>query len=232
MSVGEEKANCMNPAAALSTATLGLRAEPKRFDYLAVDGGLERIIRGFPRGAISEIAGPDSSGRTAVAHSVLAAATAQLEICAYVDASSAFDPCSAASAGVALDQLVWARCGGNAENAMKVADNLLHAGGFGVIVLDLCDVPQRVARRIPLSYWYRFRLAIENTPSILLLVDREPLAKSCAALALDLKRNKIFWTGAPGCKLLRGVEVQAARRKPVTSQAGVCSLRLDWRQHA
>ena len=42
-----------------------------------------------------------------------------------------------------------------------------------MVVLDLCSVPQRVSRRIPLSYWYRFRLAIENTPSILLLVEQE-----------------------------------------------------------
>jgi hypothetical protein len=225
MSLGEEKANCMNPAAALTTTALQLRAEPKQRDCLAVAGGLERLIQGIPRGAISEIAGPDSSGRTALAHSIVAAATARLEICAWVDASNSFDPCSAAAAGVALDQLVWARCGHNAEHAMKVADNLLHAGGFGVIVLDLCDVPQRATRRIPLSYWYRFRLAIENTPSILLLLEREPLAKSCAALVLDLKRNKAMWSGAPGFKLLRGIEVQAARRKPAASH-GPCSLRL------
>ena len=225
MSVGEEKANCMNPAAALTTTALQLRAEPKQRDFLAVIGGLERLVLGIPRGAISEIAGPDSSGRTALAHSIVAAATARLEICAWVDASDSFDPCSAAASGVALEQLVWARCGHNAEHAMKVADNLLHAGGFGAIILDLCDAPQRVTRRIPLSYWYRFRLAIENTPSILLLLEREPLAKSCAALVLDLKRSKAIWTGAPGFKLLRGIEVQAARRKPAASH-GACSLRL------
>jgi len=111
--------------------------------------------------------------------------------------------------------MIWVRCGGNAEHAMKAADNLLHAGGFGVIVLDLCHISERVARRIPLSYWYRFRLAIENTPSILLLVEREPLAKSCAALSLDMKCSKAVWTGAPGFRLLRGMEVEASRIKPV-----------------
>jgi hypothetical protein len=149
-----------------------------------------------------------------------------LEICAYVDASDSFDPLSAAAAGVALEQCLWARCGGNIENAMKVADNLLHAGGFGVIVLDLCGISQRAVRRIPLSYWYRFRLAVENTPSILLLLEREPLAKSCAALVLDLKRNNPIWTGAPGFKLLRGIDIEAARRKPATSRPAACRLRL------
>src|SRR5260370_1261011 len=163
----------MNPAAALKTTTLGFRPEFKRRESLATGTALDALIQGFPRGAISEITGPDSSGRTALAYSVLAAATAKLEICAYVDTNDSFDPCSAAATGIALDRLIWVRCGGRAEHAMKAADNLLHAGGFGVVVLDLCHVPQ--ARRIPLSYWYRFRLAIENTQAILLLVEREPL---------------------------------------------------------
>ncbi len=208
----------MNPAAALTTTTLGFRPEIKRREYLDTGTPLDALIQGFPRGAISEVTGPDSSGRTAVAHSVLAAATAKLEICAYVDTNDSFDPCSGAAAGIALDRFIWVRCGGNVEHAMKAADNLLHAGGFGVVVLDLCSVPQRVSRRIPLSYWYRFRLAIENTPSILLLVEQEPLAKSCAAMMLDMKRNRAMWTGAPGFRLLRGMEVQAARRKPAISE--------------
>ena len=216
----------MNPAAALTTATLGFRAELKTPEYLATGSALDALIHGFPRGAISEIAGPDSSGRTALAYSVLAAATAKLEICAYVDTHDGFDPCSAAASGAALDRLVWVRCGGRVDHAMKAADNLLHAGGFGVVILDLCHVSQRDCRRIPLSYWYRFRLAIENTPAILLLVEREPLAKSCAALMLDMKRSKAVWTGAPGFHLLRGLDVQATRRKPGGTAPAACALRM------
>jgi RecA/RadA recombinase len=104
---------------------------------------LDRIIQGFPRGAISEIAGPESSGRATLVHSLLASAMAKLEVCAYVDAADAFDPQSAAAAGVLLPQLVWIRCGHDAEHALKSADLLLHAGGFGVVVLDLCRVGRR-----------------------------------------------------------------------------------------
>ena len=216
----------MNPAAALTTTTLGFRPEANRREYLETGTALDAVTQGFPRGAISEITGPDSSGRTAVAYSVLAAATAKLEICAYVDTSDSFDPSSGAAAGIALERLIWVRCGGNAEHAMKAADNLLHAGGFGVVVLDLCHVSERVSRRIPLSYWYRFRLAIENTPSILLLVEREPLAKSCAALSIDMKRGRAVWSGSPGFQLLRGMEVQASRRKPVRVAGADGFLRL------
>jgi hypothetical protein len=216
----------MNPAAALTTTTLGFRPEFKRREFLATGTALDALIQGFPRGAISEITGPDSSGRTALAYSVLAAATQKLEICAYVDTHGSFDPGSAAAAGVILDRLIWVRCNSKVDHAMKAADNLLHAGGFGVVVLDLCHVPQRDARRIPLSYWYRFRLAIENTPAILLLVEREPLAKSCAAVTLDLKRHKEIWTGAPGFHLFRGIDAQASCRKPSSAGLPACALRI------
>ena len=82
-------------------------------------------------------------------------------------------------------------------------------------MLDLCQVPPRISNRIPISYWYRFRRAIENTPTILALAEKEPIAKSCAALMLELQRKKTIWTGAPGFSLLREVELEAASRKPV-----------------
>ncbi len=209
----------MNPTAARVT-TLGLRPDPKPRECLLTGiAPLDALTGGFPRGAISEILGPESSGRTTLVHSLLAASTAQSEICAYVDTDDSFDPVSAAASGVALSQLVWIRCGHNAAHALKAADSLLHAGGFGVIVLDLCQVPARVWNRIPISYWYRFRRAIENTPTILALAEKEPIARSCASLMLDLDRKKTIWTGAPGFSLLREVEIEAASRKPVRPQA-------------
>ena len=205
----------MNPSAALSTK-LGFRPAAGIQETLATGlASLDAVIEGFPRGAISEIIGTESSGRTTLIHSLLAASTSKFEICAYVDTSDSFDPVSAAAAGVSLAQLVWIRCGNNAEHALKAADYLLHAGGFGAVVLDLCQVHPRTANRIPISYWYRFRLAIENTPTILALVEKEPLAKSCASLMLEMRRKKTVWSGAPGFQLLRGVELEAVPRKPV-----------------
>src|SRR5579872_662695 len=188
---------CMNPNAALPT-TLGFRPEARTRETLPSGlASLDALIDGFPRGAISEIIGPESSGRTTLIHSLLAASTSKYEICAYVDTDDSFDPVSAAAAGVALSQLLWIRCGHNAGHALKVADALLHAGGFGVVVLDLCQITPRIANRIPISYWYRFRRAIENTPTILALVEKDPMAKSCASLMLEMKRKKAVWKGAP-----------------------------------
>jgi len=215
----------MNLNAALTT-TLGFRSEPKTRELLPIGlPSVNTLIDGFPRGAISEIIGQDSSGRTTLIHSLLAASTSHLEVCAYIDTDDSFDPVTAAAAGITLSQLVWIRCGHNAGHALKAADYLLHAGGFGVIVLDLCQVPARVANRIPISYWYRFRRAIENTPAILALVEKEPLARSCASIMLEMKRKKTAWRGAPGFELLRGVELEIASRKPVRSSTATFKAR-------
>ena len=176
---------------------------------------LDALTGGFPRGAISEITGPESSGRGTLANALLAAATAKLEICAYIDAGDAFDPVAAAGAGVALPQLLWVRCGHDANRALKAADFLLHAGGFGVVLLDLCRVPTRVTRNIPLSYWYRFRRAVENTPTIFTLLETESTAKSCTSLLLDLQRKNARWSGAPGFQMLRETEIGIAARRPM-----------------
>src|ERR1700680_235734 len=73
---------------------------------------------GLPRGAVSEVHGPQSSGRTTLLLSALAQATQREEVCALVDVDDTFDPASAAAAGVALDRLVWIRWGGHAGGAL------------------------------------------------------------------------------------------------------------------
>src|SRR5580693_5316558 len=128
---------------------------------------LGSVLGGIPIGALTEIAGPSSSGRTTVLCALLAEATAGGGFCALIDTPGAFDPASAAAAGVRLSQVLWVRCGGNAEHALKAADLLAQAGGFGLVALDLADTPQKVSRRIPLAAWFRLRHAAENTKTAL-----------------------------------------------------------------
>src|SRR6516165_6868974 len=66
---------------------------------------------GFPRGALVELWGPASSGRTSLAFSLLAQATERQEACAFVDVSDSLNPISLAAAGVDLSRLLWIRCG-------------------------------------------------------------------------------------------------------------------------
>jgi hypothetical protein len=171
-----------------------------------------------PRGAITEISGPISSGRTTLIHGILARATEAGECCAIVDGAGAFDPWSAAQAGVDLARLLWVRTNGRLEAALKAADLILHSGGFGVIVLDLCEAPARDLNRIPLSYWYRFRGAVENTPGRFIVASHVPLAKSCARLPLEMRRGAVKWTGST--PLFNGIEFAIENRKQRVRLAG------------
>jgi hypothetical protein len=188
-----------------STLLLREKAAP-----LTVSTGLtalDALTGGLPRGALSEITGPASSGRTGVMLAALAGATRRDEACALVDASDNFDPASAAVSGVDLERLLWVRCGerncssprkdqrrtalGRLEQVLKVTDLLLQGSGFGMVVLDLSDIPTESARRIPLTSWFRFRRAVEPTATVLLVVEREPCAKTCASLVVRLQRMAV-----------------------------------------
>jgi recombination protein RecA len=168
------------------------------------------------RGAITDVYGLPSSGRTSLLLSILAAAIQRQEVCALVDTSDSFDPVRAAAAGVDLDRLLWVRCGGDAGRAMKAVDLLIQGGGFGVVALDLADVPAWITCRIPLASWFRLRKAVENTPTSLVALGREAVVRSPAAAAIEMKREGARWSGAPGCSdLLRGLRLGANVRKPV-----------------
>ena len=177
---------------------------------------VDTLAGGLPQGCLTEIYGPASSGRTSLMLAAMAQATGRQEVCALVDAADAFDPESAAAAGVSLERLLWVRCGGCAEHALKAADLMVQGGGFGLVVMDLADTPVAVARRISLTSWFRLRRAVEHTPTVILVVEQQPLAKTCASLLLEMRRDKAVWSGAPGCsQLLRGIQVHTERRKPV-----------------
>ncbi|HWE48334.1 MAG TPA: hypothetical protein VG273_00995 [Bryobacteraceae bacterium] len=170
-------------------------------------------LGGIPRGTLTEIAGPGSSGRMALLCGMLAEATAGDEFCAVIDANDGFDPVSAASAGVRLSQVLWIRCGGNAEHAMKAADLLTQAGGFGLVAIDLAETPAKMLRQIPLASWYRLRQAVENTRTALVTVGSHAHTSSCPALKIELSRKRIGWRGREPVRLLGGFEGQAARIK-------------------
>jgi hypothetical protein len=151
---------------------------------------------GLPRGAITEVFGPASSGRTSFMLSALAHATEHQEICALVDTNNSFDPKSASQAEINFERLFWIRCANNLEHAFKSTDLLLQGGGFGLIVLDLGDVAAREAKRIISSWWYRFRRTLEATPTALLVIAEESCVRSCASLALELKQETWLWSSS------------------------------------
>lgn len=179
---------------------------------------LKEVFPGLPFGAIAEITGPACSGRSSLCNFYLAEATGQGYCCAFVDSRDCFDPHSAAAAGVNLACLLWVRCAG-AEQALRAADVLLHSGGWGVIIIDLAMEPVPVLHRIPLSWWYRFRRAVEQTKTALLVVAPQPQLKSCASLAADLAAVEPLWVGKHAdFRILHGAHLTLQSRRPLRAQ--------------
>jgi len=333
---------------------------------------IDALIQGLPHGAITEIYGSASSGRTTLALSFLAEMTRQQRVCTIVDASDSFDPESLAAAGAHLNRVLWVRCGnadtgedltsactsaslldsrqetfhrsqaltsgrhprdevrglsqaisglmknnfsnppggsrggvpantfgkmtrpvtearsreeqvsidrlpprrGNdvlarrqakgktitsriqtplprhlldkrqnswtrLEQALKVTDLILHNGGFGAVLMDLGNVPPLNARRIPLATWFRFRRAVDNTPTVFLLLTREPCAQTCASLVLRCQHCRERWSQAAesnsssGVAILEGLEleVEVMRRQAQHSHAANAAswqTRMNW----
>jgi recA bacterial DNA recombination protein len=211
--------------ARLALSALHFEQAEQKFAALPVPALLRLLETGLSRGIIAEVNGRRSTGRTSACLHILAQATARGEICAVIDLNDSFHPASAAGAAVELDRVLWVRCRGNAEHAIRAADLLLHAGGFGVVLLDLCEASARTLNRIPLSYWYRFRRAVEHTPAILLICADAAQAKSCASTAIELRAQTFRWSGKAPFLLLRGIHILATMRRGVAAgPAPACSM--------
>ena len=187
-----------------------------------IDVADELLDGGLPVGAISEITGQASSGRTSLALAFLAQRTAEDRVCAWVDTSDAFDPESAAANGVSLTQLLWVRCSDTPlpssktnkkawtrlDQALRSTDLLLQAAGFAAIVLDLGDIAPEHACCIPLATWFRFRQAADRTRCSLVVLGQTTYAQSSAAVALECMALQPETAGSP---VLRGYTFQLQR---------------------
>ena len=92
-------------------------------------------IGGLPKGRIIEIYGPESSGKTTFALSVVAQAQKKGGICAFVDAEHALDPSYAKKIGVDIENLLVSQPD-SGEQALEIADTLVRSGAIDVLVVD------------------------------------------------------------------------------------------------
>ena len=158
-----------------------------------------RLLGGFPRGQLSELIGPRSSGCTSLVLRLLAAATARGELVALVDALDTFDVESAAAAGVDLERLLWIRgfvvanpgmCRDMNQRAMEQAVRaltlVLQAGNFGLVVFDVVDAPAEALRRLPFTTWLRLQRMVEGRQTMCVLAGAERMARSAAGLTLQM----------------------------------------------
>ncbi len=219
-----------------------------------------RLHGGVPRGQVSEIVGPRSSGRASLLCSMLAGVTARGEIAALVDTLDMFDAASAAACRIELGRLLWIRgegCQGarvpaafalrataakgagdrrgeagrqtvsqratarSAEpepgatwsvaspsqrpgegwdrvldRAIKALNLVLQAGGFGLVALDLAEVPPAAVRRLPFTTWLRLQRVIEGSHTACLLVSAAPVARSAGGVTIALQRGESRCQGA------------------------------------
>ncbi len=168
----------------------------------------------FSRGAVNELVGSATVGKSSIACSLLAKLTQNGEICAVVDTVNSFDPCTAILAGVCLENLLWAKCNNDVEKAFNSTDYLIQAKGFGAIWLNLSNVSLNNLRFIPRSYWYRFRTKVRDTPTIFLVTSgAESIAGSAATNSYLLTRKQTVWSGIGRFKLLREFHLRTNSRK-------------------
>ena len=192
----------------------------------------EQLHGGVPRGQMSEIVGPRSSGRTSLLFAMLAGATARGEMAALIDTLDTFDVASAAACGIDLGRLLWIRGQGPGasgrwsvvsgqrdtrdlpatghrplapascleavvDRTIKALNLVLQAGGFGLVALDLAEVPLAAVRRLPFTTWLRLQRVIEGSETACVLVGPAPVARSAGGVTIALQcRDQ--WSGASG----------------------------------
>ena len=179
---------------------------------------------GVPRGQMSEIVGPRSSGRTTLALQLLSAATREGELVAFVDTFDRLDVASLVAAGADLSRVLWIR--GQAlsrtdavaadsrgqrlagvrsvavdgvvertiDRALKALNLVLQAGGFGIVVLDLADAPPVAVQRLPFTTWLRMQRAVEGRDTACVLMASAPVSRSAGGVTLSLA-GRTTWDG-------------------------------------
>jgi len=210
----------------------------ERRNYGHISSGIEKLddlTSGIPFRALTEICGSNlaSSGKTLVLMLLLAHATRD-RYCALVDSGDSFDPISGQAAGINFSRLLWVRCGKSKvklpplEQAFKVADTLLQSNGFGIIVVDIANVSEKIVRRVPLSTWFRFSRVADRQSSALVFVGREPHATSCAALSLRISAQPANLSRKLFNRLDLDIEILRDRiKKPVRSTTAL-HIKSQW----
>jgi recombination protein RecA len=175
---------------------------------------------GFPRGQVSEVFGPASSGRTGLALALVASLNRAGSLVAWVDPADRLDPASAAASGIDLGRLFWVRGQGRGPDgrallaAVSALGTLVGSGLFELVVFDVAGVAPAVLHRLPGTTWIRLQRALESQPLALLLLTDAHVAHGPLGVSLAVKAKAPRWTGlAPG-RLLRGLgaEARAARQ--------------------
>jgi hypothetical protein len=209
------------------------RKDRKLFCGIALIDAL--IGGGIPRGRVSEILGRPGSGRTTLAAAFAAQATSRSETAAWIDASGALDPANLAEAGVDLARMLWAslaaytpreidspggwsyrrRRGGLSREsvALKAAEMVLEAGGFGLVIVDFGERPRAIAPAAAL----RLARAAERSGAAVIAIAPYRMCGTFAALSVAMRRTRTAFgricAGSPTTFDGIAIEATVARNK-------------------
>jgi hypothetical protein len=168
---------------------------------------VDRLLR---QGAMTELVGPLSSGRTSLLTLCLRDVTRRGGLAALVDTDHAFDPAGAAVAGVELGRVLWVRADGRRRIALKAADLLARCPGFALVALDVGESPPRLS----VGDAFRLRQAARRSGVALLVVGARRVVGGAAALSIAARRERLAWAGpGPSPRRLAGMrsEFRAVR---------------------
>ena len=195
-----------------------------------------RLEGGLPRGHLSEVIGPRSSGRLAILTSALATATSRGEAVALIDPLDMFDPVSASVLrhGQAIDfqRVLWVRGEASSsarvslsceygtmqkslDRAVKALNIVLQAGGFGLVALDLGEVAAQTIKRLPYTTWLRLHRAIEGSDTACVLIGSEPIARSSGGVSVQL-------TAGQTARVVRARKMESDHHVRVPLSAAAC----------
>jgi recombination protein RecA len=121
-------------------AIMRLGAEPSALDVSVISTGSISLdaalgVGGIPRGRVTEIFGPEASGKTTIALHIIAEAQMTGGIAAFIDAEHALDPVYAQKLGVKTDELLISQPD-TGEQALEIAETLVRSGAVDVVVID------------------------------------------------------------------------------------------------
>lgn len=213
-------------------AAYGVRGGPRKPPIRTGLTGLDAALHGgLPRGKLVEVIG--GAGKLSLTLRCLAAATERGELAALIDGADSFDPRAAEQLGVNLARLLWIRVKTD-KNALRAADLVLDAGGFGLVALYLPGQPgdgsqaaepapaaaggfagaarsRRTDEAAPSSVWPRLVQRAERAEAAVLIASARPLAGSFASATLRCDADAALWGGAPGAReRLLGLQAQIA----------------------
>ncbi len=171
---------------------------------------------GLPRGRISELI-VGTCGGASVLYALLAAVAGRGEPAALVDPADGFDPASAQAAGVDLARLLWVRPAG-VPAALRAAELILAAGGFGALALDLlppsaAGTRARPARAGP-AQWLRLDRLARRQDALVLVLSKTGLVGTFASLVVRVAGCRArFAPVAGGDRWLQALDLSFALRK-------------------